>query len=137
LIPDSKSTTGTPPAKALLSRRQRVRSEAMKSLLLAGAMVVATGTAALADGGYWVVGNRATAKCEIVTSNPVINAQVGGNIWFGSGPYQSHDDAKLARSTLGACPKEDPAATPDEPAPANQPADEPAAGKDPAADKDG
>jgi hypothetical protein len=54
----------------------------MKSLLLAGAMVVATGTCVFAQGGYWVVGDRATGKCEIVTSNPVINAQVGGNIWF-------------------------------------------------------
>ena len=77
----------------------------MKSLLLAGAMIVAAGTSALSRGGYWVVGNRATNKCEIVTSNPVINAQVGGNIWFGSGPYRSLDDAKLARSTLSACPK--------------------------------
>ena len=72
----------------------------MKSLLLAGAMIVATGACAFAQGGYWVVGNRATSKCEIVTSNPVINAQVGGNIWFGTGPYQSLDDAKLARSTI-------------------------------------
>ena len=46
----------------------------MKSLLLAGAMIVATGTCAFAQDGYWVVGNRATSKCEIVTSNPVINA---------------------------------------------------------------
>jgi hypothetical protein len=109
----------------------------MKSLLLAGAITVATGTIASAE-GYWVVGNRATAKCEIVTSNPVINAQTGGNIWFGSGPYQSPDDAKLARSTIGACPKEDPAADPkkdpvantDDPGPAVQPADAPAADKD-------
>ena len=37
----------------------------MKSLLLAGAMIVATGTCALAQGGYWVVGNRATRRlCE-------------------------------------------------------------------------
>ena len=43
----------------------------MKSLLLAGAMIVATGTLAFAQGAYWVVGDRATAKCEIVTSNPV------------------------------------------------------------------
>ena len=76
----------------------------MKSLLLAGAMIVAAGTS-LSRRCYWVVGNRATSKCEIVTSNPVINAQVGGNIWFGSGPYRSLDDAKLARSTIGACPK--------------------------------
>jgi hypothetical protein len=78
----------------------------MKSLLLAGAMVVASGTACSADGVYWVVGNSATAKCEIVTSNPVINAQVGGTIWFGDGPYKSKDDARLARSTIPACPAE-------------------------------
>ena len=87
----------------------------MNSLLLAGAMIVATGTCAFAQGGYWVVGNRATSKCEIVTSNPVINAQVGGNIWFGTGPYQSLDDAKLARSTIPQCPavEEPPAETRD------------------------
>lgn len=110
----------------------------MKSLLLAGAMIVAAGTAAFAVEGYWVVGNRATAKCEIVTSNPVIDAQTGGNIWFGSGPYQSPDDAKLARSTIGACPKEDPPANPKQdpaantadPAPAVQPAEAPAVDKD-------
>ena len=76
----------------------------MKSLLLAGAIVVATGTLAFAQGGYWVVGDSATSKCEIVTSNPVINSQVGGNIWFGTGPYKSLDDAKLARSTIRQCP---------------------------------
>jgi len=88
----------------------------MKSLLLAGAMIVTTGTCAFAQGGYWVVGNRATGKCEIVTSNPVINAQVGGNIWFGTGPYKSNDDAKLARSTIPHCPivPEPPAGAPDE-----------------------
>jgi hypothetical protein len=75
----------------------------MKSLLLAGA-IVATGTCALAQGGYWVIGNSATGKCEIVTSNPVINSQVGGNVWFGTGPYKSNDDAKLARSTIPQCP---------------------------------
>jgi hypothetical protein len=51
-----------------------------------------------------VVGNRATNKCEIVTSNPVMI----GDIWFADGPYKSLDDAKLARSTIGACPKEEP-----------------------------
>ena len=69
----------------------------MKSLLLAGAMILAAGNSALAD--YWVVGNRASGGCDIVTSNPVINAQVGGNTTFGSGPYRSLDDAKIARST--------------------------------------
>ncbi|HMM90257.1 hypothetical protein [Bradyrhizobium sp.] len=88
----------------------------MKSLLLAGAMIAATATCAAAQGGYWVVGNNATGKCEIVTSNPVINAQVGGDIWFGTGPYQSNDDARLARSTIAQCPPvpEPPAAAPDE-----------------------
>ncbi|MEH2525521.1 MULTISPECIES: hypothetical protein [unclassified Bradyrhizobium] len=88
----------------------------MKSLLLAGAMIVATGTCALAQGGCGVVGNRATAKCEIVTSNPVINAQVGGDIWFGTGPYRSLDDAKLARSNIPQCPAVEapPAQTPDD-----------------------
>ena len=32
----------------------------MKSLLLAGAMIVATGTCAFAQGGYWLIGGRAT-----------------------------------------------------------------------------
>jgi len=85
----------------------------MKSLLLAGAMAIAAGATAFAQGGYWVVGNGATGKCDVVTSNPVINSQVGGNTTFGSGPYRSLDDAKLARSTIGACPNKE-----DEPPPA-------------------
>jgi hypothetical protein len=83
----------------------------MKSLLLAGALSCAAGMSCVAQGfpaysGFWVVGNHATNRCEIVTSNPVIDYTV---IWFGSGPYQSLDDAKLARSTISACPKENPA----------------------------
>jgi hypothetical protein len=78
----------------------------MKSLILAGVMTVTVGTICFADGLYWVVGNRATNKCEIVTSNPVVI----GDIWFEDGPYRSRDDAKLARSTIGACPKDDPPA---------------------------
>ncbi len=80
---------------------------ATRSLLLAGALTCAA-TACIAQmtySGYWVVGNRATNTCEIVTSNPVIDYNVNS---FGTGPYQSLDDAKLARSTIGACPKEDP-----------------------------
>jgi hypothetical protein len=75
----------------------------MKSLVLAGALMFAIGTAGFANGLYWVVGNRATNKCEIVTSNPIVI----GDIWFEDGPYNSLDDARLARSTIGACPKED------------------------------
>ena len=73
----------------------------MKPLMLAGCIIVTTATAGLADGLHWVVGNRATGRCEIVTSNPVIS----GDIWFSDGPYRSRTDAKLARSTIGACPK--------------------------------
>jgi len=65
---------------------------------VAGAMIVAIRTVCFAGGLYWVVGNRATDKCEIVTSNPIMI----GDIWFGDGPYKSLDDAKFARSTIGA-----------------------------------
>lgn len=95
----------------------------MKSLLLAGAIVVATGTFAFAQSGYWVVGDSATHKCEIVTSNPVINSQVGGSIYFGTGPYRSLDDAKQARSTISECPPvQDP---PADAAPDEQKSDDP------------
>jgi hypothetical protein len=87
----------------------------MKSLLLAGAMIVATGATSLADGYYWVVGNRATSRCDIVTSNPVIQPYGDGTFWFGDGPYRSVADAELARSTIRACPKDDPPAKKDEP----------------------
>jgi len=86
----------------------------MKAIVL-GTLVVASsaiGTAAFADDMFWVVGNRAGNTCDIVTRNPVI----GGNIWFGDGPYKSMSDAKLARSTIRACPPVP------EPAPADQPA---------------
>ncbi|KJC49961.1 hypothetical protein UB31_14920 [Bradyrhizobium sp. LTSP849] len=72
----------------------------MPRLIFACSLLLASGTMSLADGMFWVVGNRATGKCNIVTSNPVID----GNIWFGDGPYKSKDDAKLARSTIRACP---------------------------------
>jgi len=78
----------------------------MKALILAGAMTLVVGTVGFAEGLYWVVGNRATDKCEIVTSNPVVI----GDIWFEDGPYKSLDEAKLARSTIGACPEKDPSA---------------------------
>ena len=84
----------------------------MNSLLLAGAVLIAAGNIAFAQ-GYWVTGNRASGKCEIVTSNPVVNSQVGGNVTFGSGPYRSNDDAKLARSTIRECPPEPAGEAPD------------------------
>lgn len=78
----------------------------MKRSVFAAALLMASGTVSLADGLFWVIGNRATGKCNVVTSNPVID----GDIWFGDGPYKSKADAKLARSTIRACP----ALTPDE-----------------------
>jgi hypothetical protein len=86
----------------------------MKRLILAGALVFAS-SISHADGRYWVVGNRTTGKCDIVTSNPVIGGGAaydnGAGYSFGDGPYKSKDDAKLARSTIGVCPppEKDPA----------------------------
>lgn len=77
----------------------------MTRAILAGSFVVALATPVWADGMFWVVGSHATQKCEIVTSNPVVD---GANIWFVDGPYKSNGDAKLARSTITACPPVDP-----------------------------
>ena len=75
----------------------------MKSFVLASVLISVVGTVSLAaDRLYWVVGNRATNKCPIVTSNPIII----GDLWFEDGPYKSLADARLARSTISACPKE-------------------------------
>ncbi|BAM92298.1 conserved exported hypothetical protein [Bradyrhizobium oligotrophicum S58] len=75
----------------------------MRRAVLTAALMGMTATAAWAEGLFWVVGNRATNRCEIVTSNPVII----GDIWFADGPYKSLADAKLARSTINACPNKD------------------------------
>lgn len=75
----------------------------MKRLMLAGSYLLLATTASFADGLFWVTGNRATGNCDIVTSNPVVT----GDITFEDGPYKSRDDAKLARSTISACPKDD------------------------------
>ena len=84
----------------------------MKSLLLAGIMSVTFATAAY-TGEYWVAGDRSTGRCNIVTSQPVVYglpAYAGSgseySTSFASGPYQSLDDAKLARSGISACPSE-------------------------------
>jgi hypothetical protein len=69
------------------------------------ALICTTATTSLADGGFWVVGNNQTNTCEIVTSNPTLD--VVGPRHFGSGPYKSKKDAKLARSTILQCPKVD------------------------------
>src|SRR5258706_15130177 len=54
----------------------------MKSLILAGAITSGIATACFADGLYWVVGHRASNRCEIVTSNPVLIS----DIWLEAGP---------------------------------------------------
>jgi hypothetical protein len=84
-----------------------MKSLTVKSLLLAGALTCAAATACVAQmvSGYWVVGNGATHTCEIVTSNPIIDYSVNS---FGTGPYRSPGDARLARSTIGACPQDEP-----------------------------
>lgn len=86
----------------------------MKSLLLAGVMSVAFATASHAQ--YWVAGDRSTGKCNIVTSQPVTyglpayaDSPNQYKTSFSSGPYKSREDAKLARSTISACPPPDPA----------------------------
>jgi hypothetical protein len=75
--------------------------------MLAVVLIAASATTCAAQmaSGYWVVGNAVAHACEIVTSNPVIDYRIGS---FGTGPYQSRADADLARSTIGACPKDDP-----------------------------
>jgi hypothetical protein len=78
----------------------------MTRAMLAAALLMTTATAVWAEGLFWVVGNRATNRCEIVTSNPVVTI-MGGDIWFADGPYKSIADAKLARSTINACPNKD------------------------------
>ncbi|MGO9361395.1 MAG: hypothetical protein ACLP1D_27585 [Xanthobacteraceae bacterium] len=84
-----------------------MKSLAIEALLLS-ALVCANSAACLArwpdNVGFWVIGNRATRTCEIVTSNPILPDSI---FWFQSGPYRSLDDAKLARSTISACPMSD------------------------------
>jgi hypothetical protein len=83
----------------------------MKSLLIAGVMSIMFVTAGHAD-QYWVSGDRISGGCNITTSQPVtfsLPAYEGSTdpayrtSWT-SGPYQSLDDAKLARSTISSCP---------------------------------
>jgi hypothetical protein len=73
----------------------------MKSWILAGAITSVIGTVWFADG--WVVLDRVTSKCRIVTCNPAVI----GDIWYEDGPCGSLNEAKLTRSTLGACPNDD------------------------------
>ena len=71
----------------------------MRRILLAVMALSLFSGVALAD-SFWVVGNRKTNRCEIVTRNPIID----GDLWFEDGPYKSKDDAKLAITTIRVCP---------------------------------
>jgi hypothetical protein len=73
----------------------------MKSRILTGAITSMIGTVCFVDG--WVVGDRATSECRIVTRNPAVI----GDIWFEDGPYGSPQRAKLTRSMIGACLNDD------------------------------
>ena len=78
----------------------------MTCLMLTGGLLLASTAINSGDALYWVVGNRANQRCDIVTSNPVIFGDgYSAGYWFGDGPYRSRDDAKIARSTIMACPK--------------------------------
>jgi hypothetical protein len=73
---------GTAFAIANLPASPKRGSDTVKSLLLAGVMMFAITTVCLAEELHWVDGNRATNKCEVVTSHPVVI----GDIWFEDGP---------------------------------------------------
>ena len=73
----------------------------MKSWIPAGPITVCDRDGSF--GLYWVVGDHATSRCEIVTRNPVVI----GDIWFEDGPCGSPQRAKLTRSTIGACANDD------------------------------
>jgi hypothetical protein len=66
-----------------------MRQEPNERLMLAGILTIAASSAGFADAlcCYWVAGNRATSKCDIVASNPVVGGD--GNVWFGDGPYKT------------------------------------------------
>ncbi len=68
----------------------------MKSWMPSGAITSVIGTVCFADG--WIA-----SKCRIVTRNPAVI----GDIWFEDGSYGSLNEAKLTRSTIGACPNDD------------------------------
>ena len=80
----------------------------MKSLLLAGAMIVATGTAAFADG--LLLGGRQWRDQQMRHRDQQSRHQRASRRQYlvRDGPYKSIDDAKLARSTIDACPEEEP-----------------------------
>jgi hypothetical protein len=70
----------------------------MKSLLLAGAIMLAITTVCFAEQLDRVVGNRATNQCEIVTSSPVVI----GNIRFEDGPYKNPSTMPSSRAPPSA-----------------------------------
>src|SRR5438876_10832636 len=58
----------------------------MNTLAFSSAMTLAIGTGSLADGLYWVVGNRAAEKCDIVASNRLYICTVAAMSGSGTAP---------------------------------------------------
>jgi hypothetical protein len=72
----------------------------MKSLMLAGTITSVIGTVCLGS-------NRSSASHDPLMRDRHPQSAVIGDIWLEDGPYGSLNDAKLPRSTTGACPKDD------------------------------
>ena len=75
----------------------------MKALILAGALMLRSGRLVSPTGS---IGWSATADRQMRHRH--VNPIITGDIWFEDGPYKSLADAKLARSTISACPEKDP-----------------------------
>ena len=73
------------------------RSTAMKRLIFAGVLLLASGSVSLADGLFWVVGNRATGRCNILTRNTVIIC----GILFGCLLYTTYAAGQKKRVNIG------------------------------------
>jgi hypothetical protein len=71
----------------------------MRVFVVAAAFAALITSVAWNDPGFWVIRDTRQPKCTIVTQNPVID----GTILWGSGPYKSEDDAKLAMKTINGC----------------------------------
>ena len=71
--------------------------------MLAGAITSVIGRFVSPMGSIGSSAIGATGECEIASRSPVAI----GDIWLEDGPYGSLNDAKLARSTIGACSEDD------------------------------
>jgi len=77
-------------------------------LILTAVMTAAISTVGFADGLYWVVGSRAHPQMPDRDQQSRYLCLRRWRFLVRDGPYRSLADARLARSTIGACPKEDP-----------------------------